>query len=142
MKAWIQWYLVKVPFQTIYADSHTPVLASVTFTESWNLQPGLPQMQICPMIIRKWMIRMIRIWLNPPHLILQILFLRWINTFLAERNFVLLIVVDGCHFLDDAEEDRDCVFGEFGARVSDCVLVDEGRGPLSWGRGTHFRSPS
>lgn len=69
------------------------------------------------MILGERMVGMISIRLYPPHLILLVLLLCWVNALLTERYLILLVVVDGCHFFNDAEKEWDCVFRESGARV-------------------------
>lgn len=68
--------------------------------------------------------------INPEDLILWVDFL-WINTFCSKWYFVLLVVVDWCHFFDKADEDRHCIFREMEARMSassqNCNLKGEVR---------------
>lgn len=65
-----------------------------------------------------------------------------INALVAERDFVLLVVVDGRHAFDKPEEDWNCIFGEVGACISVNLRLAglkigvgcEGRNGMGWGR--------
>lgn len=58
--------------------------------------------------------------INPHYFIFRLYFLG-IYALLSQRNFVLLVVVDGGHLFHKANEDRDCVARE----VFTCVPVTQ-----------------
>lgn len=53
-----------------------------------------------------------------PNDLISLVDLCWVDSLFSYRNLVLLVVVDGCHVLDDSEEDWHSVFGEAGSSVS------------------------
>ena len=75
-------------------------------------------MQILPVILCEGIVCVICPGLDPDDFI-SLVDLGRVDTFFAQGNLVLLVVVDGRHLLDYAEEDGDGVFGESGASVSE-----------------------
>jgi hypothetical protein len=43
----------------------------------------------------------------------------WIDALFSQWHFVLLVVMDWSHLLDDAEEDRDCILW----KLCSCVPI-------------------
>ena len=55
--------------------------------------------------------------INPKHLVFPVDFRR-IDAFFSEWHFVLLVIVNRCHFFDEADKDWHSIFGKICARVS------------------------